>query len=412
MNEMSQKIQISLLFGFALYLFGCSNASVVNEDVPAEQVAHIEEANNQLGFSVLSKIDTPKDENAFISPTSLYTALLLAYNGADGDTKEEFKDTLQIRDWTDTEVNEAMNILLHSFEKDIEAIDVSSANSLWLANEYTFQKDYEQAMEQYFDAHITMIDRADDTSADKINKWVNKETRGKIEEIMEPPLDSNFVALLVNVLYFNGEWQYEFEESATEERVFHTATNEVDVDFMFLQEELSYMENEDVQAVKLPYGEGEMMMQVFLPKEDVEIKEVIDTMLMEEWETWQTDFQEREGKLLFPKFEMEYDIVLNDVLQELGIEAAFTERADFSYLIEETNGLAISEVKQKTYIDVDEVGTEAAAATSVEIVETSLVVDEDEPFEMDVNRPFIFAITDTATDAILFLGQINDPTAE
>ena len=409
---MSQKIQISLLFGFALYLFGCSNASVVNEDVPAEQVAHIEEANNQLGFSVLSKIDTPKDENAFISPTSLYTALLLAYNGADGDTKEEFKDTLQIRDWTDTEVNEAMNVLLHSFEKDIEAIDVSSANSLWLANEYTFQKDYEQAMEQYFDAHITMIDRADDTSADKINKWVNKETRGKIEEIMEPPLDSNFVALLVNVLYFNGEWQYEFEESATEERVFHTATNEVDVDFMFLQEELSYMENEDVQAVKLPYGEGEMMMQVFLPKEDVEIKEVVDTMLMEEWETWQTDFQEREGKLLFPKFEMEYDIVLNDVLQELGIEAAFTERADFSYLIEETNGLAISEVKQKTYIDVDEVGTEAAAATSVEIVETSLVVDEDEPFEMDVNRPFIFAITDTATDAILFLGQINDPTAE
>src|SRR5690625_5239914 len=225
MNEMSQKIQISLLFGFALYLFGCSNASVENEDVPAEQVAHIEEANNQLGFSVLSKIDTPKDENAFISPTSLYTALLLAYNGADGDTKEEFKDTLQIRDWTDTEVNEAMNVLLHSFEKDIEAIDVSSANSLWLANEYTFQKDYEQAMEQYFDAHITMIDRADDTSADKINKWVNKETRGKIEEIMEPPLDSNFVALLVNVLYFNGEWQYEFEESATEERVFHTATN-------------------------------------------------------------------------------------------------------------------------------------------------------------------------------------------
>lgn len=409
---MSQKIQISLLFGFALYLFGCANSNVVNEDVPAEQVAYIEEANNQLGFSVLSTIDTPKDENVFISPTSLYTALLLAYNGADGDTKEEFKDTLQIKDWTDTEVNEAMNVLLHSFEKDNKAIDVSSANSLWLANEFTFQTDYEQTMEQYFDAHITMIDRADDTSADKINKWVNKETRGKIETIMEPPLDPNFVVLLVNVLYFNGEWQYEFEESATEERVFHTGTDEVDVDFMYLQEELSYMENDDVQAIKLPYGEGEMMMQVILPKEDVEIKEVVDTILMEEWDTWQTAFQEREGKLLFPKFEMEYDIVLNDVLQELGIEAAFTERANFSHLIEETNGLAISEVKQKTYIDVDEVGTEAAAATSVEIVETSLVVDEEEPFEMDVNRPFIFAITDTETGAILFLGQINDPTAE
>jgi|SRR5690625_562001 len=412
MNKMSQKIQKLFLLGFALCLIGCSNSSVVNEDVPVEQVEDIGVASNELGFSVFSTIDKIEGENVFISPTSLYVALLLAYNGVEGETKAEFRDTLQMTDWTDTEVNEAMNVLLDSFEKDTEEIDISSANSLWLANEYSFQKEYEQAMKQYYDAHITAIDRKDDTSADEINDWVSKETRGKIKEIMEPPLDPGFVALLVNVLYFNGKWQYEFEELETEEHVFQTATDEVDVDFMYLQEELLYMENDDLQAVKLPYGEGEMMMQIILPKEEVEIVEVVDTMLMEDWETWQTAFQEREGKLLFPKFTVEYDIVLNEVLQELGIEEAFTERADFSRMVEETDALAISEVKQKTYIDVDEVGTEAAAATSIEIVETSVVVDEDEPFEMDVNRPFIFAITDTETDAILFLGQINDPTIE
>lgn len=406
---MVHKRRLVLSLCFVLFLLSCSNEVNV-DDVPAEQVKEVEVANNELGFSVLSLLESEneKNENIFISPTSLYAALLLVYNGSDGTTKKEFADLLQTEELSDEEANEAMYVLLESIAKDTDDVEVSSANSLWVADDFTLQSDYAETMKQYFAAHIATIDREDDASAEAINQWVREETNDKIEEIIEPPLDPAFVALLVNVLYFNGKWQQAFAEELTEEDTFYGIEDEVDVPFMSLNEELDYMKNEDVEAIKLPYGEGEMDMQIYLPDEEEDMTEFVSTTMPEKWATWQDKFAKRKGMLTLPKFTLEDDIVLNDVLQELGIETAFSAEARFPHLVEESSALAISEVKQKTYIDVDETGTEAAAATSVEIVETSLEIDE-EPFTMQVDRPFIFAITDTETDAILFLGKMNNP---
>src|SRR5699024_8690304 len=169
-------------------------------------------ASNALGFLTLTELheNEGKQDNIFVSPTSLYSALLLAYNGASGETKEDFSELLDITEWTEEEVNETMYVLADRLRKDTNDMEVTTANSLWLADTYTFQTDYKKTMETYFDAHMEAMDKTDDASADKINKWVQNKTNDKIEEIIEPPLQSNFVALLVNVLYFNGNWQFEF----------------------------------------------------------------------------------------------------------------------------------------------------------------------------------------------------------
>ena len=407
--------RILLITSVFICLVGCANDEKQDEipdasSVEEKQIEEMSAASNALGFSTLTELHKSKgkQDNIFVSPTSLYSALLLVYNGASGETKEDFSELLDITEWTDEEVNEAMYVLSNRLWKDTDEMEVTAANSLWLADTYTFQADYTESMETYFDAHMEAIDKTDDASAGKINKWVQKETNDKIEKIIEPPLQSNFVALLVNVLYFNGNWQFEFPEESTKDDTFFASDKDIEVPFMQLEEELAYMENDDVEAVQLPYGEGEMMMEVYVPKEDKDMPDFLTSTLPEQRKNWQDAFKKETGTVHMPKFELEYDIVLNDVLQELGLEHAFSDQADFSSLVEESDALRISEVKQKTFLDVDEKGTEAAAATSVEIEETSLIIDDE--FDMYIDRPFVFTITDTETDTILFLGKIEEPS--
>lgn len=406
--------RIVLLISLSVFLISCTGNDNQDEtpdesNVEDEQMEEMSAASNALGFSTLTELheNKGKKDNIFVSPTSLYSALLLAYNGASEETKEDFSELLDIKEWTDEEVNEAMYVLSNRLGKDKDDIEVTVANSLWLDDTYTFQADYKESMETYFDAHMEAVDKTDDASVDKINKWVQNQTDDKIEEIMEPPLQSNFVALLVNVLYFNGNWQFEFPEESTKEDTFFASDKEIEVPFMQLEEELDYMENDNVEAVQLPYGEGEMMMEVYVPKEDEDMSDFLTTTLPEQRENWKNAFKKETGTVHMPKFELEYDIVLNDVLQELGLKHAFSDQADFSSLVEESDALRISEVKQKTFLDVNEKGTEAAAATSVEIEKTSLMIGEE--FDMQIDRPFVFTITDTETDAILFLGKIEEP---
>ena len=242
-----------------------------------------------------------------------------------------------------------------------------------------------------------------------INQWVEEKTNGKIEEIVDSPLDPDLVTILINAIYFKGDWKYEFDESQTEDRTFYLKDGTTkDVPLMRLEEKLAYMENEVLQAVSLPYGEeNEMSMNVILPKENVDSEEFQTMLTYENWQKWTSEFQVKEGTLLLPKFQLEYEATLNDMLKKLGMTTAFAKGANFGKMIQEADPLWISTVKQKTYLDVNEKGTEAAAATSVEIVTESFNMDG--PFRMEVNRPFVIAITENKSDTILFLGEINNP---
>ena len=380
-----------------------------NVDFGDTDYEKITDSNNQLGFTVLSEAEPNKDGNIFISPTSLFMALSMVYNGADGVTKDEMAKVLQVEGIEANELNQANASLMNLFHSSSEKVQLNIANSIWLNENYHFQDEFAQNNRDYFNAEIQEIDIYDSESPKMINQWVKEKTNGKIEEIVDSPLDPDLVTVLINAIYFKGDWKYEFDESQTEDRMFYLKDGSTkDVPLMRLEEKLAYMENEALQAVSLPYGEeNEMSMNIILPKENMDIEEFQTMLTYENWQKWTSEFQVKEGTLLLPKFQLEYEATLNDMLKKLGMTTAFAKGANFGKMIQEGDPLWISQVKQKTYLDVNEKGTEAAAATSVEIVTESF--SPEGPFRMEVNRPFVIAITENRSNTILFLGEINNP---
>lgn len=369
----------------------------------------ITSANNELGFKLLHHVEPDELGNIFISPTSLFMALSMLYNGADGHTKEEIAHTLQAQGIDVHELNKANASLMSALNKQSDDISLRVANSIWLNEDFHFQKDFREHTEDYFNAEIEEIDVHDLEAPKLINDWVNKATNGKIEEIVQS-LNPNLVTMLINAIYLDAGWTIPFNEDLTEERPFYLEDGSTKhAPLMMLKEKLSYLENELFQAVTLTYGDNqEMSMTILLPHEQANVSDFKKIMTYENWETWNTEFSQQEGTLLLPRFQIEYDILLNEALQSLGMTTAFNEQADLSQMVEENVSLFISQVMQKTYIDVNEEGTEAAAVTSIDIEQTSAPVEE-APFYMEVNRPFLLTITDHETEAILFMGMINDP---
>ena len=386
-------------------LTSCSN------DVESTEIgsfSNITKANDAIGFSLLKQVEPDENGNIFISPTSALLVMLMVYNGTDGNTRTEIENALNVDGLTEKEVNEAARALMDMLHQKEEKIEVKIANSLWLNDAFSFNDDFSKTMNDYFAAEIDIIDVHDPSSAKRINDWVNNETNGLIDEIVESPLPEDLLAYIINALYFNGTWQYAFNKDQTFDELFFTENGEIELPFMILHEELAYFETDTLQAVKLPYGDGKMNMQVFLPRDNVAVDELVNELSETTWKKWQESFTEREGTIHLPKFRLEYEAVLNGPLQQLGIKEAFTDQADFTNMVPPEADVYLSEVKQKTFIEVDEEGTEAAAVTSAEMRLTS-TLEEDTTFHMHVNRPFIFAIYDEESETILFLGLIKAP---
>lgn len=368
----------------------------------------IAEAKNALGMKLLNDLSDREEGNIFVSPTSLYMALAMVYNGANGVTKEEIAKVLQAEGLSPEEMNKANASLIAKLGSNSEAIELNIANSIWAKDSYQFLESFRESSQDYFNAEVETIDVTDTASADAINDWVRKETNDRIDEMVESPLPGDLAAILLNAIYFNGTWQYTFIEELTEEQPFYLSDGSTSqVPLMVLEKELDYLETDQFQAVALPYGEGEMNMHVFLPAENSSLEEFKSSMDEEIWSGWMTNFESREGTVKLPEFELEYEVSLNETLQDLGMETAFNY-VDLSKMFEESSGLFISEVKQKSFVNVSEEGTEAAAVTSVAVNE-SASMHEDPPFVLSVNRPFFFTITDEETGVISFMGSIENP---
>ncbi|MCM3744287.1 serpin family protein [Sporosarcina luteola] len=413
---MKRKIVASLI-GMSLLLpvTGCGTSSDQGSLQIAEGVEFgkmdyktIVEPNNELGFKLLNEIETDEDGNLFISPTSLLMALAMVYNGADGVTKEEIAKALQAEGIDPMNLNKANASLMTMLNKDNDAIQLQVANSIWLNDQYTFQDEFAKLTKDYFNAKIEEIDITSNNSPKRINDWVEKATNGKIDKMVDGPLDEDLVAMLLNAIYFKGDWTFPFDKKDTENRDFHLMNGtEKEVPFMKLQKKLFYMANSEYQAIQLPYADGEMSMTVVLPNEVVGLEEFQSTLSSEKWEEIQSEMKSMRGTILLPKFKLSYETELNEALEALGMASAFTDMADFSKMVEGDASLLISQVKQKTYIDVNEEGTKAAAVTGVLMEPTS--APPDEPFVMDVNRPFFIAITHDKTGVVFFVGFVANP---
>ena len=365
-------------------------------------------ATDRFGWDLLKKVneEAEADENVVISSLSVAQALGMTTNGAGGTTLDQM---LEVMDFGETdEMNDAFkNIreVLHSADPKVE---VEIANSVWYKEDLPAKDSFRALVEDYYDASFRGLDFSDKEGSKKIiNDWVNKKTREKIPTIIEEVKDNQFM-FLVNAVYFLGKWQYQFDKGDTQDEPFYLSDgSEIDVPMMHQEADLDYSAGEDCRAVKLPYGNGSFYMLVALPAGEMTADSLVSRMDSQKWSDIVGDMQEQGIALAMPRFEIDCKYKLNGPLQRMGMALPFSRSgADFTNMIEGVP-VCIDEVLHKTYIKADEEGTEAAAATSVGMVETSIGAGGPMPFRID--RPFLFAIAEEESGAILFSGKIENP---
>ncbi len=364
-------------------------------------------ANNRFGFDLLRELNAADpDSNIFISPLSASMALGMTLNGAAGSTYDAMRMTLGFGDLSNEAINQSYRGLIDLLVDLDPRVTFGLGNSIWYRQGFPVEQDFLDTTGEYFDAEVAALDFNDPASVGVINGWVADKTAGKIKEIIEPPIDPMTVMFLINAIYFNGTWTYEFDPAETEEAPFHRPDGStVPVMLMAQETDLAYVNNERYQAVDLPYGGEAYSMTVVLPREDVSIDSLVAELDAGSWEAMLAGARVTGLELRLPRFKLEYEKVLNDALKALGMGVAFTGgAADFSR-IAAGRELFISRVKQKTYVEVDEEGTEAAAVTVVEMRETSVPSG---PPVMRVDRPFLFAIRERFSGTVIFVGKIVD----
>jgi len=286
------------------------------------------------------------------------------------------------------------------------------ANAIWYENWIHFTPAFVSNNQKCFQVKIAGVDSFTNAeSADIINDWAEKNTHGKIKQAVRFPFPASTRVVLANAIYFKGKWAEPFDKSQTKPRDFHLSKGgEKQVPMMRQSRTFSYQEGDGFQAVRLPYAGDRLQMYLFLPATNSSPQKLLANFNSESWHNKiLPQFSDRKGMLVFPKFKLDYNILLNDSLEALGMKCAFVEgEADFSRMVDNDN-LFITMVKQKSFVDVNEEGTEAAAVTTVMLSDSVMSLRPPKPFEMIVDRPFLFVIDDDSTKSVLFMGVIYDP---
>ena len=343
----------------------------------------------------------PDDKNYMVSPFSLKMAMSLAANGADGTTKDEILTAFGI-DNLDS-YNTAAKELIERYE-GTSSVKLNVANSIWLnkdvaGKDIKFTDEYKKLVSEYYRGTASEEDAKN--IAMKINSWVEKKTNNKIKNLL-PEGDAKFLSVLVNTIYFKGEWAEQFEEYATKEEDFTDRNGKVEkTDFMHKTERYRFYEDENMKMVRVPYKGGKTAMYLVLPtnEDKMDIATALDNM------------NSYKVRLSFPKFKTEYSLSFKEILKHIGIEKAFEKwEAEFDEVmfkgVKEGENVYVDDVLQKTFIEVDENGTEAAAATAVIMNKaTSIGPGMEEIKEFKADRPFIYFIRDDVTHEVLFIGE-------
>jgi serine protease inhibitor len=381
---------------------------------PADAAA----SDNAFGFRLLNAVQkaTPTG-NVVLSPVSAALALSMVLNGATGQTKSEMLGALSLGQRDLDAVNAANAQLIKLIRAPTRDVTLSVADSFWVnSRRATLRPDYQAQMQASYDAEISALDFADPNAAARINGWAAQETHGRISKLIDR-LDSADLSLLLNAVYFKGQWTHKFDKAQTQPRDFTLAGGSVkQVPRMAQSGRFEYFETGELQAIRLPFGEGDLVMEVLLPAKSSSLGALEKDLTPEHWKDWQARYAPRPGRIELPRFEIRGKYRLNEPLQTLGMLRAFQpEGSQLTGMIAapERPGAGrffISTVLQSVFWQVDEEGSEAAAVTSIGI-RAAAVVRQPPPFQMIVDRPFFCAIEDRRSGALLFVGAIFDPSS-
>jgi serpin B len=370
-------------------------------------------ADNRFAFTLLRAVteDTrDKVPNLFVSPLSVALALGMTYNGAAGATEEAMRRTLELEGMSLPEVNEASRSLIALLRGLDPGVRFLIGNSIWYREGFAVEQSFFDANRTYFDAEVAALDFASPAAPERINDWVARRTEGLITEIVESPLPDYAVMYLINAIYFKGDWTQRFDRGRTGPAPFYlTDGSTVQVPMMRSTEALTVQAHQDagVEMVELPYGGQAFSMIVVMPRDPAALDTLVAGLTADRWNDWVARLDTTSLYVSLPTFRLVNDLSLVAPLKALGMSIAFDcippEMADFTRM-HQPQEACITNVKHKTYVDVNEEGTEAAAVTSVEMGIISV------PPAIVVDRPFLFAIRERLSGTILFLGAIRNPS--
>jgi serine protease inhibitor len=365
--------------------------------------------NNLFAFDLLKAIPEYK-ENFIISPFSISSALAMTYAGADGKTKDEMVRTLYFDPQQNQFHSEYSLYMTRLRELAGDKVQLNIANNLWAQQGYHFRQEYFDLLEMNYGTLLNEVDfyRGDREQIRlEINQWVYDETREKISDLIaQGVLTEDTRLVLVNAIHFYGPWMVAFDKELTRQDYFNNISGErLLADFMFRSDKLPYFANEKMEALELPYEGGDFSLLIFLPKIALSLPELEEGLTAEDFVSVISSLQEKDVDVIIPKFKAETKTDLEDLLAEMGMPLAFSNKADFSGMTGEKD-LKIDKVIHKAMIDVTEEGTEAAAATAVVIVrKTAIMPDEEQKIIFKADRPFLYLIKDNRFNSILFMGR-------
>ncbi len=410
--------RIPILFFIALLTVGLFSSCTKNnpgEVTPKSLVLTAEapqaiSSSNQFGIELFTRVAESDNQNLMLSPLSASVALTMLLNGCDGDTYRQLKEMLCYPDGLSiSDINEAYKSLVRQLLEADPKVKLSIANAIFYKNGFNVKPPFLATMSNDFDATVSALDFGSPSALNTVNKWASANTSGKIPKVLDE-IDPGLVMLIMNALYFNGDWSHKFDKSLTEPRPFYPDGGSMyNVSTMSGEPGSKISVGAGYRAIELPYGRTNFTMVVVVP--DKTLAEFYPSFTPQLWEQLTSDLdavvEYGKWEVLMPKFKFEYDKVLNDQLMAMGMVDAFNPfKADLSGIAgNDLDNIYVSFVKQNTFVDVDERGTEAAAVTTIGIGMTS----SGPPSRFIIDKSFIFGIRERTTNTLLFIGQVISP---
>ena len=361
---------------------------------------------NNFAFNLYDQL-FQKDKNVFISPVSVYLALSMTYNGAAEKTALEMGNVLETGNLSLEEFNE-LNRDLQFLILGYKNSKIELANSIWIRDSYqeAVKEDFLKRNKMYYGAMVSSLDFNNQRAVETINNWVKKNTNNRIKEAITGEIDPLTEMFLINTIYFKSDWLNLFKKGNTSKKDFNTPHGLKKVQMMSKNDKIGYVENDQLKAVLLPYKDQKTSMFIILPEnklEDLLLDSNIISDLIKEMKDNQVEVD-----LSMPRMKIDYEISLKESLMKMGMIEAWSSQADFSKMssLALEKGLHIDDIEHKTFLEVNEKGTEAAGMTSVLMEDTAFM---DKSYKMYIDRPFVLGIIDHESEVVLFLGNIVDP---
>ena len=378
---------------------------------PGTKLNQLVNANNRFGFNLFTQLQLQQKsqpQNIFISPQSIAIALAMTRNGTAGKTQAEITQTLGLEQFDPATVDYSYEQLIKTLTTTDNSVELAIANSLWINQNISLKDSFIKTNQDFYQGKVSNLDFADTSAKNTINQWVASNTAQQIPEIVDS-ISPEAALYLINAIYFKGSWTNKFAPDATTKQPFYLESKTTKPVAMMSQTgDYRYYANEQFQAIRLPYGKkAQLGMYIFLPQANSNLEQFNQQLNLANWQTWLSQMRSQPGNIFLPKFKLEYTTELKDVLSSLGMQQVFNSaQADFSAMTD--SAVALDQVKHKAVIEVNEEGTEAAGVTSTGIRITS-AIPQKQPFEMNINRPFFFAIRDDRAGTILFMGNVVEP---